>query len=238
MVLLKLNPSSLCDRQALLSISLETSSPALSLSNPEPSFALILTIRIESSSRPASPLTICTTDSVLDPCKMPENFDILARGAVSHLQCTTNPDKEISLGLMRPHWGRREVPGDMRERDWLHWLTVPAEGSAQVRHELPLSRIFQYEKSLKAEDVRPGEEYRLSLDDGYVGTTWWCWGDMEADLKDRKFSEWQAGSDAMNFEVEKPSDGDIETGGWTLGEDLSTLWIELDGGETILRFVE
>lgn len=58
----------------------------------------------------------------------------------------------------------------MKDQPWTHLLTIPAEGSVQVTHNLPVSRLFQHEDRLTENDV-VGETWRLALNDGYVGTT-------------------------------------------------------------------
>lgn len=87
----------------------------------------------------------------------------------------------------------------MRERDWLRWLNVPAEGSVRVTHALSMERMFKYEGKLKREDVKAGEMYRLCMDARHVGSMWWCWGDLDGDLKGKRFSEWRRGWDGWNF---------------------------------------
>lgn len=264
MVLLKEKPSSLQDRQASLSITLSTSSPTLSLSAPSllPPFSLVLTVHINpgTSRHPDRPITICTTGTVLDPAGPPKDLDIMAQGALGPLRRISNNDgdqpqepKSISLGLLRPHRARHEnPPRDMRECEWLHWLTIPpsspsrpagsdsAPATVQVAHPLPLSRIFQHEHHLALHDVTPGERYRIAMSDGYVGTPWWCWGDLTGDLRSQKFSAWQKGWQGRNLGVEKPSAEEMERKGgeWVVGEDVAELWVEGKSDEAVFRFVE
>ena len=241
MVLLKGKPSSLEDRQAQVEISLSTSSPTISLSGPEDPnkpFCLVLTVRITASSRPGRPITICASDTVLDT--RPPDIDIMAVGAFEPLQCTTDPQKTISLGNWRPNIRHPDPSPDMKERDWLKWLTVPVEeGSVQITHDLPLSRMFKYESTLKPQDIKPGESYRVRMNPGHVGTMWWCWGDLEGDLREKKFSQWRRGWDGWNFGVEKPNPDVIEKEGWVLGEDLDRLWFEdTTSNGIVIQFVE
>lgn len=112
-----------------------------------------------------------------------------------------------------------------------------------VSHDLPLSRIFQYESDLAREDIKPGEEYSIRLDPGYVGTMWWCWGDLEGDLKGKKFSEWRKGWEGWNFGVEELEKDVIEREGWVVGEDPEELWVEDrtvgdKNGRVVITFVE
>lgn len=237
MVLLKGKPSSLEDRQGLIEISLTTSSPTVSLSAPEDPinpFRIILTVRMAASSRPGTPITICTHGTVLDTSSAEKvGFDILALGAFNGLECISDDEhrdkKKISLGNWRPNIRHPNPSADMKERDWLTWLTIPpasSEASIQITHDLPLSRMLRYENTLGKDDLKPGESYRLRMNPGYVGTSWWCWGDWQHDLKDKKFSEWRRGWDGYNFGVEKPEPDVVEREGWVLGEDPAELWFE------------
>lgn len=249
MVLLKQKPSSLQDRQAVLSISLSTSSPTLSLSeSAEAPFKLILTVRIVpgTSRQPNRAITIATTGTVLEPSNLPDTIDIISQGAIGPIR-RINPSTpgdpssqtSISLGELRPHVARRNnPPQDMRQRDWLHWLTIPADGAVQITHDMPLRRIFQHEHRLSKDDVVLEEPYRVDLNPGFVGTTWWCWGDLEGDLRDKKFSQWQKGWDGINVGVEKPGEEEEEKEDWVLGEDGTELWVEGSDEEAVFRFVK
>lgn len=102
---------------------------------------------------------------------------------------------------------------------------------------------MQYEPDLKKEDIKPGEEYSIGLDPGYVGTTWWCWGDLEGDLEGKKFSEWRKGWEGWNFGVEELGKDVVEREGWVVGEDPEELWIEDrtvgdKDGRVVVTFVE
>ncbi len=247
MVLLKAKPCPLSSRQALLTLTLSTSSPTLSLS-PSPSdedpFRLNITLRIEASAQPSRPITIATSDTVLDPAT-------LSQGSIGALQSTSDPSKKISLGNLRPNIRHPDQPLDMRHRPWLQFITIPADDAVAaaaaapvvISHDLPLSRIFQFESDLSKEDIKPGEEYSIQLDPGYVGTMWWCWGDLEGDLKGKKFSEWRKGWDGWNFGVEEPGKELVEKEGWVVGEDPEQLWVEDrtagdDEGRVVFKFVE
>lgn len=110
MVLLKAKPSSLSNRQALFEITLTASCPSLSFgtasdptNNP---FHLILTAHLATTTQPGRPITICTHDTVLDTRPADPDvklsFDIMTLGAFSPLECTSDPQKSISLGNWRP----------------------------------------------------------------------------------------------------------------------------------------
>lgn len=73
-----------------------------------------------------------------------------------------------------------------------------------------------------------------------MGTTWWCWGDLDGDLRGKKFSPWRKGWEGRNVGVEKPSkeEMDGEGGEWVVGEDLRELWVEGRNDHAVFQFVE
>jgi hypothetical protein len=84
--------------------------------------------------------------------------------------------------------------------------------------------MFRYAEGIQQKDLIPGERYRVHVNDRNVGTMWWCWGGLEVELKDKKLCAWQEGSDWND--VKRPSDEEIQSEGWVLGEDLGRLWFE------------
>lgn len=107
--------------------------------------------------------------------------------------------------------------------------------------------MFKYEGTLTKDDLKAGDVYHFGINSGYLGTTWWCWGDMEGDLKDKKLSAWQEG---INLgKAEKPTLEQVEKEGWVLGgnptelafEDRTGVWIssfliEYPGRVRIVQF--
>lgn len=126
----------------------------------------------------------------------------------------------------------------------MQFITIPSSGSVVVvSHDLPLSRIFKYESDLTKEDIKPGEEYSIRLDQRYVGVMWWCWGDLEGDLKEKKLSEWRKGWEGWNAGVEELEKDVVEKEGWVVGEDPEELWVEDrtvgdKDGRVVIKFVE
>ncbi|KAF2089451.1 hypothetical protein K490DRAFT_63586 [Saccharata proteae CBS 121410] len=227
-------------RKAIIAVTLTTSSPTLSLSSPqdpENPFELVITLRIAESTHPGRPITIKTDGTIFCPSQEDGDFDTLALGTVTPLQSTSDPKKSISLGHYKVHWARPDgpEPEDLKERSRAHFLTIPAGGSVQVRHKMPVSRIFRFPGRLTKEDVHPGEEFRLGLIDGYVGATWWCWGELEGDLKDKKFSAWSEGSTSAH--TKRPTKEMMEEG-WVVGENVAELVFEDRGGAATFRFTE
>ena len=76
-----------------------------------------------------------------------------------------------------------------------------------------------------------------------MGTMWWCWGDLEGDLKGKKFSEWRKGWEGWNFGVKELEKDVVEREGWVVGEDPEELWVEdrtVGGkdGRVVITFVK
>ncbi|KAI8940805.1 hypothetical protein NX059_002068 [Plenodomus lindquistii] len=174
------------------------------------------------------------------------SIDCLALGAFgAGLVCkdaVNGTQKAISLGNYRIHRARQDGDDalDLRERPDASFMTVPAQNSGEeivITHYLSAKRLFAFAAGFGAQDVRIGEEYVLRLRDDYVGTGWWCWGDLDVDLKGKRLHAYSEGS---SLGVEKPSDEDIEKGGWVLGENSTHVKFEMgeDAATCILTIVE
>lgn len=239
MVLLKLRcpPEK---RKALVTAHLTTSSPTLSLSapeDPESPFKLVINLRIAESTQPGRAITICSNGTCFQSAKPGEGLDMLCQNAFSGLVSTSDPSRKISLGNLKPHRARSgTTSANLKEREWVQLLTIPAEGPVQITHDMPMSRIFKYEDRLSKDDLRPGESYKLRMNPDYFGSMWWCWGDLDGDLKGKKLSAWQEG---INFDrAEKPTPDEVEKEGWVLGENPAELTFEDRGGYTEFQLVE
>ena len=193
-----MNPRSpLSSRAALITLSVTTSPASISLSSPT-SLQIIITVRISASIRPGESITLATTRTVLDTNW--HSYDVLAKGALTLVAVDNNHDSErktISLGKLRPHQTYpKPVPQDMREREWMQFLTVPAafasnpstsppqqnggkeeEATVRIMHIVSPERMFAQERATRRGELCPGDRYEVRLNPGYVGTTWWCWGD-------------------------------------------------------------
>ena len=247
--------SSLSSRAALITLSVSTSPPTISLSSPTP-LQIVITARISASTHPGEAITLATTGTVLDTNL--HSFDVLAKGAISLIAVDDKNNYDegtvISPGKLRPHQTHPDpVPQDMREREWMQFLTLPAasaadpdstsstrkenDGEVRITHTINPERMFAQERTTRREELHPGDRYAVRLNPGYVGTTWWCWGDDDDDedaeneekqKKKRKFSEWRKGSPEWNSgDVEQPPEGEGE---WVIGEELGRLWVEVENG--------
>ncbi|KAL8936590.1 MAG: hypothetical protein Q9216_004851 [Gyalolechia sp. 2 TL-2023] len=242
MVLLKLQ----CPperRKAVIALTSSTSSPTCQIHPPaaaqaQPNFQIILTLRIERSTQPDRAITICTHGTVFAESDG-QGLDMLAVGTFGPLTSTSDPSKTINLGQWKPHHlqhGREPQSPNLRERDGLEFLTIPANGQVEVRHDMSIDRMFEHESDRRREDLKPGETYRFRVSSGYLGTKWWCWGDLEGELKDKKLSAWQEG---INFgKAEKPSPEQIEEEGWVLGANPAELAFEDKTGDIKFEFVD
>lgn len=60
------------------------------------------------------------------------------------------------------------------------------------------------------------------MNNDYLGTLWWCWGDLEGELQRKKLHAWHPGP----FTDPKPSDEFVREGNWILGEEPMLLDFE------------
>lgn len=222
-------------RKAIIAVSATPSSPTLSISGSDNQsstrpFQLRINLCIAQTTRPGHAITIRTDRTVFCPSSHEQDsLDTAALGTVS-LASVADPSRRINLGRFLIHEARREdPPPDMKDQPWTHLLTIPAEGSVEVMHDLPVSRIFQHEDRLTKDDV-VGETWRLGLNDGYVGTTWWCWGDLEGDLADKHLSSSHEDMSALP----KPEVGED----WVLGLEPMELVFQDQSEDATFQFVE
>ncbi|KAK7711843.1 hypothetical protein SLS64_005114 [Diaporthe eres] len=224
-------------RKAIIAVSATPSTPTLSVSESDtsPPFQLRISLRIAETTRPGHAITIRTDGTVFCPSvrgheEGENSLDTAARGTISLVSTTDPSSRRISLGKFLTHEAHREdPPPDMRDQPWAHLLTIPAEGSVEVTHDLPVSRLFLHEHKLTRDDV-VGETWRLGLNDGYVGTTWWCWGDLEGDLAGKHLSPWHEGMRVSP----KPEVGED----WVLGLQPMELVFQDESKDGGFQFVE
>ena len=223
MVLLKLR----CDPEDIkATIAVTFSASNLSLSS-DPVLRLKIHLRILESTQD-QPITKCTSHTT---CALEE--DLISQGVFGGgLLSTSNPNRRISLGMLRPHYPRSsESPVNLRECN-LEWATIPTTGEAEVTHELSMSRLFAHADTVEGGELKTGERFKMHMSDGFIGTSWWCWGDLESDLKTKPFHAWQKG---INF-LDAPFPADPDN--WVLGEDPSELKFEDRSGWVDFEVVE
>lgn len=114
----------------------------------------------------------------------------------------------------------------------LEWTTIPNIREAEVTHELSIARLFAHADTVEGGELQIGERFQMHMSDGYIGTSWWCWGDLESDLKNKPFHAWQKGINLLDASF--PADPD----NWALGEDPSELKFEDHSGWVDFEVVE
>jgi len=226
-------------RKAVVVVSSSPSRSTLSITK-DSTLQLVISLRITSTTQPGQPITISTNGTVFAQSAPDSTVDTIARGS-AYLVSSINQHRRINLGNFRTndlsgHSGAESQSADLKQRLPPRLLTIPAEGEVKVTHDLSLSRIFQHEQVLKPQDV-VGEEWRLGIQSGYVGTTWWCWGDLDGDLRDKKLSGWHEGMRSGNG-VQKPSESELDSGEWVVGCDPVELVFENQKSDATFRFVE
>lgn len=220
-------------RKAVIAVSASLSHPTVSVNappDPEHPFQLLISLRIAQTTQPGRPITIRTDGTVFEPSHPSEEYDTLSSGAAGLV--STMPNKQrISLGRFISHIkGYEDYPDDLKERPFTHLLTIPADGAVEVAHDLSISRVFRHEQRLTKDDV-VGEFWKAYLNDGFIGATWWRWGDLEGDLKEKHLHIWHEGCRRHLPEPEVDNT-------WVLGCDLRELIFENETKDAIFRFVE
>ncbi|KAK8124120.1 hypothetical protein PG999_004038 [Apiospora kogelbergensis] len=227
-------------RQAKLNVSL-SASPILSISDPNAALRL-------------TPLTLCIEGGILEQVNRGDGYmDIFARGGFTSLRSTgDNGDVSKNIALGRGY--RMQFHSDSDAEDLLErgsrFLTVPpserenlekqqdaaaaAAATATITHELDWKRIFRFEDTRTRDDLVPGEKFEISMNDDSIGTNWWCWGDLDRDLKGKKLHIWH--EHEGYYGEEKPQ----KDNSWVLGEDPMHLdWEDITPGrKAIFTIVE
>lgn len=97
---------------------------------------------------------------------------------------------------------------------------------------------------MKRADVKAGDRFRLQMH-SLDGVKWWAFGDLEGDLREKKFVHAAEEPDGEgrfeNFDVdgEKPDRKMMEGDGWVFSEESSDLKMSAEGdGDAIVEFVE
>ena len=71
-------------------------------------------------------------------------------------------------------------------------------------------------------ELAVGETYRVSLREDYVGTTWWCWGDLRNGLKSKKFYAFLKGT-CLTWNGDGPNNKETKKENWVIGDDVAQI---------------
>ena len=178
-----------------------------------------------------------------------EQHDALVKGALRPLQSTADPNRIITVAFCgHPNYGSKPDIPDLRERPWMRFETVPAseQGALIIKHDISLDRLFMFSHYLKAADVQPGEKFRVCMNPRRAfQCPWWAFGDMNGDLKDKKFAQCslpdENGFISNFFPGEKrPDFAQMEKDGWVFSQNLDDLEFTEDdtGHEVVIEFVK
>jgi len=223
-------------RQATIAVSAKPSSPTISVNTNEEEevkdqFQFCISLRIIETARPGQPITIRTDHSVFAPSHPDGGLDTLAR-KTAILISTSSDSRKIDLGQFISHYASPDPPlsPDLKKRVPLRLLTIPADGEVVIAHDLPLARMFEHEGRLKPADVAD-ETWRLKIAGGAIGTSWWCWGGLDGELRDKRLCVWREG--LQHQTTPKPTDED-----WVVGRDPMELVFEDKTEDASFRFVQ
>nr|OQO27597.1 hypothetical protein B0A51_05227 [Rachicladosporium sp. CCFEE 5018] len=237
MVLIKW-PCAPDDIEAKLAASISTTSSTLSIATmkqqaetSQPVITINVHLRCTASTRSELPITLQVHGLIFD--NMDTGLDVLAQGRLSWLVATNAIDtdgkpKRLSLGMLRLHYRHFETDDNEDLRKWplTSFLTVPSLDSGEevvVSFPITCKRPFEHGDTKTPEYFKPGEKYNLGLQEGYMGATWWSWGGLKHELKDRKLNIYSKGWLFKAVPKRKPTDQEIDRENWTMGEDISHL---------------
>ena len=110
-----------------------------------------------------------------------------------------------------------------------------------VKHDLPLERMLRYEPTLKPADVKPGEKFRVSISSLCLNwVSWWAFGDLEGDLKGKRFAKWQLPDEEGRMTnvmpgKEAPDIDRMQMEGWVFSERHDHLTVSGNLGQNSFR---
>ena len=239
-------------------LTLSTEPYALSASTHHP-FYLVVTARILKTLQPESPITLSISLTPFAGLGFRSYTNIVRVDS----GVTTYPGPHIRVPGLMPQGGRwtgylfGDTPEDPPERKviqlWPRNRTIyystggdpgsftngetvvippPGKGVLSVKLEVPRDKI------VKA-NVKPGERYRVSLTDNYLGTDWYAFGDFQG----RRRRHWEPPEKRRTIEELEQFDRDdgIDVrgeGNWVMGENAKefAFVVEEDGRAGVVEF--
>ena len=233
-------------QRSLLTISLTTSTPRISLSSLPSDPVLSLTVHAQRTG--ARPISLCTAASVLDNGHHARH-DGLFLGAFLPVTSTSDPKRRIQLHFLgSPNYGSQpNAPANLLERDYLRFETVPSKGEGElaVTHEISLERLFRY-SGMKKEAVEVGETFTVRMNPKRLKSVegWWTWGSLEGELRGKRFIRWERPDEEGEIGNLMPGDKmpdveGMEREGWVFSELFRELIVEAgEHAEVVVGFVE
>lgn len=188
----------------VIKVRLTTSSPTLSLSNPDPgNFCLILSLRIFHSPYAKKAITICRDGSAYSN---PTNWNAF------RLVCLTEEGKDLavpSFGAQR----NRQIPSTENKdlKEMRHFISIPASRPIEIEHAATLDQMLRNSRR-RVDDLKPGMRYRVWMKDDFLHSRYSYWGDLEDELRGKKLSDGRA--EGVDGDGEKYVG--LESDGWVL----------------------
>ncbi|KAJ6465489.1 hypothetical protein C8R47DRAFT_1224362 [Mycena vitilis] len=222
----------------ILKVTLTTSSPTLSLSNPDPTFRLLFDMEIFHSPQPNSALTVSTGRSTLDSTL------VYWLGGL-RLSCMTEGPPYLLTHTGTTHYVRQDFRNKdlLRdpEFDWMNFITIPASGSTRLELPLPLEEILSETHTVKHEDLKPGMRYRVWMKQDVLSAIgrYSYWGDLAKELQDKKLSSYPFKHDGSPADPSDYTADVVAADGWAL-KQFGGIWIRGNVGKfgPVIEFVE
>lgn len=210
-----------------LGLTLTASSSTLDPSSSTP-FYLIVTVRIVSTSRPNSPITLTTHLNALDDLGN-RSFHNIVRTSPAKTEGTDGDEKKC-IEIFPNGWPQYKWDPDNLRDSW-DFVTVPAaadnDGVLTIKHQIDRRCIAEA-------GLEPGEEYQASFTDKCLGTRWWAFGSLE-EFGSGRFRQWRSGGEETEEGVEDATEkGSTESTKFFMGEDPDELALVIENG--IVRF--
>lgn len=148
-------------------------------------------------------------------------FDSYLNWAWNDAICTTSAKKIAFTHKNWPHY----ICDPYNLREYWDFITIPAQGTVTVKHEIPRDKIV-------AAEVKGGEVYRVSLTNKCLGTRWWKFGSLEELGEGTRFMTERPDVNERG-ECEGESYGEKWTygGKWMVGEEYQDLALVPENGE-------
>ncbi|OOF94031.1 hypothetical protein ASPCADRAFT_131666 [Aspergillus carbonarius ITEM 5010] len=207
-----------------------TLSPSILSLSSSTSLKVLIHPRIVRSTRPGTPVTLLVNDTAFEASEPGEWQKAVAFGSLGRgLKSKHDPTRVIRFGVVRPHYPEPYYnPTSLYGRGC--FVTLPGSGEAVViTHEITTARLFE-RSDLRPEDIQSGEEFQLCVSRQGRRMEWWCWGDLEGDLRGKNLHPWVQGEDSANTWHPKPSPEEIEGQNHVLGGDPEKLLVEDESG--------